>query len=74
MKDDNNISRRKFIQQSAVLGTGIMLAGATSLIGKENEREGMLQNIKSRGYAAKDTSGILSPWEFKRRQSAIMIF
>ncbi|MCK7526502.1 MAG: NAD(P)-dependent alcohol dehydrogenase [Ignavibacteriales bacterium] len=27
----------------------------------------MLQNIKSKGYAAKDTTGILSPWEFERR-------
>lgn len=27
----------------------------------------MSKNIKSRGYAAKDTSGVLSPWEFERR-------
>lgn len=27
----------------------------------------MSTNIKSRGYAAKDTSGVLSPWEFERR-------
>lgn len=63
----NNISRRKFIQQSAVLGTGIMLAGVTTLGAQENERGNMLQSIKSRGYAAKDESGILSSWEFERR-------
>jgi alcohol dehydrogenase (NADP+) len=27
----------------------------------------MSNNVKSRGYAAKDTSGVLSPWEFERR-------
>lgn len=27
----------------------------------------MNNNVKSRGYAAKDTSGVLSPWEFERR-------
>lgn len=26
-----------------------------------------MNNITSRGYAAKDTSGVLSPWEFERR-------
>ena len=29
---DNNNSRRKFIQQSALLGAGIMLAGSTQLL------------------------------------------
>lgn len=67
MKPGNNISRRKFIQQSAVLGTGIMFAGTGTLSAQKKEGKIMSQNIKSRGYAATDTSGILSPWEFERR-------
>lgn len=67
MSTANNISRRKFMQQSALLGAGILLAGTTNFNARENEGEKMSQNIKSRGYAAKDTSGKLSPWEFERR-------
>lgn len=67
MEKLNNISRRKFIQQSAVVGTGIMLAGTGTLRAQKYEGEIMSQNIKSKGYAATDTSGILSPWEFERR-------
>lgn len=67
MNAANNISRRKFIQESALLGAGILLAGTTTLNAKENKRNNMSQNIKSRGYAAKDNSGKLSPWEFERR-------
>jgi len=67
MEKGNNISRRKFIQQSTVVGTGIMLAGSTAFGKQENEAVRPLENIKSKGYAATDTSGILSPWEFERR-------
>lgn len=67
MEKGNNISRRKFIQQSTVLSTGIILAGAGTYSAKENKGENMQQNISSRGYAAKDASGILSPWKFERR-------
>lgn len=27
----------------------------------------MVENIKSKGYAARDESGKLSPWDFERR-------
>lgn len=64
---EKNYTRREFIQQSAVLGTGIMLAGASGLFAEENQEKNMLQNIASKGYAARDNSGILSPWSFKRR-------
>lgn len=63
----DNISRRKFIQQSAVLGAGLLFAGAATFSNKENEGKNMPLNIKSKGYAAKDASGKLSPWEFERR-------
>ena len=67
MEKRNNISRRKFIQKTAIAGTGIVLAGTINLSAHKNEGKIMSQNIKSKGYAAKDTSGILSPWEFERR-------
>ena len=69
MTSKNSISRRKFIQQSAALGSGIVLAGATPSVAQTNNapQKAPSGNIKSRGYAAQDTSGILTPWEFERR-------
>lgn len=67
MKKDKIISRRNFIQQSAALTTGIMLAGGNLLFAEENQENKMLQNTASKGYAARDDSGILSPWSFDRR-------
>ncbi|MGZ5135195.1 MAG: alcohol dehydrogenase catalytic domain-containing protein, partial [Flavitalea sp.] len=60
-------SRRKFLQQSAVLSTGLMLAGTAELSANGNNKIHLIKNIKSKGYAAKDASGKLSPWEFERR-------
>lgn len=45
----------------------MVLAGPLQLIAQENNQNTMNQNIKSKGYAAKDKSGKLSPWEFERR-------
>lgn len=67
MEERNNISRRKFIQKTAIAGTGIMLAGTINLSAQTDKGKNMPQNIKSKGYAATDTSGKLSPWEFERR-------
>ncbi len=61
---ESNQSRRKFIQQSDVLSAGVMLAGTSQLFATENEKETISKNITSRGYAAKDTSGKLTPWEY----------
>lgn len=63
---NSNESRRKFIQQSALAGAGIMLAGTTQLFADSNKKISM-QNIKTRGYAASDSTGKLSRWEFERR-------
>lgn len=63
----NDRSRRKFLQNSALLGAGIMLSNPVTLISKQNETIDMSKNIKTKGYAATDTSGVLSPWEFERR-------
>jgi alcohol dehydrogenase (NADP+) len=64
--EEDNYSRRKFIQQSGVLGAGLMLAGTSQLFAETNKGN-MSKNIKSKGYAAKDASGKLSLWEFERK-------
>ncbi len=67
MKIDNNSSRRKFIQQSAVIGAGLMVSSPFQVFSKDNNSDKMSKNIRSRGYASKDDSGKLSLWEFERR-------
>ena len=67
MEKENHISRRKFIEKSAIVGTGIMVAGSTAFGRRGNDGGRSSENIKSKGYAATDTSGILSLWEFERR-------
>src|SRR5258705_7679667 len=60
-------SRRKFIQQSAVLSTGIILAGSSQLFAKTKKEKIMEKTIASKGYAARDNSGHLGSWTFERR-------
>lgn len=63
-------SRRKFMGQTALAGAGMLLAGPLQMLAQNNSNETkieMSKNIKTRGYAAKDESGKLSPWEFERR-------
>ena len=68
MKDGNNeLSRRKFIQQTAVAGAGILLARPTNIFAGTEQEEGANANIQTKGYAAVDTSGKLKPWAFERR-------
>ena len=64
--DDNSTSRRDFIRHTALTGAGVLLSTPTSLfagVAQEPRRT----NVASRGYAARDTSGRLSPWAFERR-------
>lgn len=63
MCKDKELSRREFIYQSAMLGGGLLLTNPLSAFAMR-PTEG---NIKSKGYAAIDTSGKLVPWEFERR-------
>jgi alcohol dehydrogenase (NADP+)/uncharacterized zinc-type alcohol dehydrogenase-like protein len=65
--ENNDQSRRKFIQQTAIAGGGLMLATSLQLYSQTNNLKNMSRNIKSKGYAARDKSGKLSPWEFERR-------
>ncbi|HWB24903.1 MAG TPA: NAD(P)-dependent alcohol dehydrogenase [Chitinophagaceae bacterium] len=60
-------SRRKFIQQTSIAGTGMLLATPLPFFSQSNNNSSMKESIKSKGYAAKDSSGKLSLWEFERR-------
>ena len=60
-------TRRSFIQKSAIAGAGVALATSGKLFASDEGKTAANGNIKSRGYAATDTSGKLSPWEFERR-------
>ncbi len=66
-EQEKALSRRKFIQNSAALGVGLMLTGTSPLLAAIDTTKTKHVNIKSRGYAAFDTSGKLKPWEFERR-------
>lgn len=64
-------SRRDFIQKSAMagVGAGMLLHNPVNLFAQQNPsdlKEARL-NVKTKGYAAFDTSGQLKPWEFERR-------
>lgn len=64
---ENSQSRRKFIQTSALVGTGAMLMGSSSLFASTLENRVDNKPVKTKGYAAFDISGMLKPWEFDRR-------
>ncbi len=70
MKQERKESRREFIQQSAVLGTGIIILARPAverLYAQGNQQPDPAKRVASKGYAARDTSGKLSPWTFERR-------
>lgn len=64
---EKSSGRRIFIQQSAVMAAGLTLTNPISLFADSDQNSIMKKNIKTKGYAAKDESGKLSPWEFERR-------
>ncbi|MBL6448491.1 NAD(P)-dependent alcohol dehydrogenase [Fulvivirga sp. 29W222] len=66
-KYEGKTSRRTFIQQSAMAGAGLALTSPLQLFSQPGQEQSKSKNIKARGYAAKDSSGKLSPWEFERR-------
>jgi len=67
MAKDKNLTRREFIQNSAALGAGVLLTGSSPLFAAIDSTMEAKLNIKSKGYAAIDTTGRLVPWEFERR-------
>ena len=66
-EQDDNTTRRKFIQQSVVLSAGAILANPTQLFSQTNKTNNMSTNIKSKGYAGNDEQGKLALWSFERR-------
>ncbi|HET6556448.1 MAG TPA: NAD(P)-dependent alcohol dehydrogenase [Prolixibacteraceae bacterium] len=68
MENNNKqTSRRKFIQQSALTGAGVMLVSPMQIFSQTGNTKDIGRNIKSIGYAARDKSGKLNRWEFERR-------
>lgn len=61
--DNSDLTRREFMRLSAIAGSSLLLAPSMDLFARTTPPA----NIKSRGYAAIDTSGKLVPWEFERR-------
>jgi len=74
-QEHNNESRRQFLQKSAVIGTGIILAGPASqrLFAQGSQQPDFSRNVASKGYAARDTSRKLSQWTFERRPVGVQL-
>lgn len=62
-KQENENSRRDFMKKTGLVGASMMLSDPMDVFAWSTTRP----NIKSRGYAALDTSGVLRPWSFERR-------
>lgn len=67
MEHNNHSSRRKFIQQSAVVGAGLVLGNPLQVLSQSTKQKIMTNNIKSKGFAGKDEQGKLTSWIFERR-------
>ena len=65
--ETQDLSRRNFIKTSSALGAGLLLGGFAAPSFAASSEQLANGNIKSRGYAAFDNSGLLKPWEFERR-------
>jgi alcohol dehydrogenase (NADP+) len=64
--DTRQHSRRKFIQNSALLGSAVMLSGPLEILAGQHANV-MAPTIKSKGYAGKGEKGNLTLWNFERR-------
>jgi alcohol dehydrogenase (NADP+) len=67
MNGENNKTRRKFIQQTSLMGVGVWLANPIQLFSQSNKIYTMSKNINSKGYAGNDEQGKLVSWNFERR-------
>ena len=65
-KYNNPQSRRKFILQTAIGGTCLVLTNPIKLLANQNLNI-MNNNIQSKGYAGKDEQGKLALWNFEHR-------
>lgn len=64
---DLKFTRRQVIQKSALVGAGALLASSFPAAGQGERTVRSLANTPTKGYAARDKSGKLSPWAFERR-------
>jgi alcohol dehydrogenase (NADP+)/uncharacterized zinc-type alcohol dehydrogenase-like protein len=62
MTEKDTMTRRHFVERSAVTGAAAVLAGTASSLIACAEPDALV-----RGYAAFDDSGTLKPWQFERR-------
>jgi alcohol dehydrogenase (NADP+) len=60
-------SRRTFLQQSTLLGGGVFLTATAPLAAVSNAIRNPIAKVPTKGYAARDKSGKLSPFTFDRR-------
>ncbi len=63
MAEETKLDRREFVKCSCAAGGGLLLATPLGALAAGTPKE----TVKSRGYAAIDTSGKLVPWSFERR-------
>lgn len=63
MAEEKKLDRREFVKCSCTAGGGLLLLTPVGALAAGTPKE----NVKSRGYAAIDTSGKLVPWSFERR-------
>lgn len=66
-KENDDLNRRKFIQQTSLAGAGLALASPLSVFSQTDNTKYMSNNIKSRGYAGRNETDKLSSWTFERR-------
>jgi len=70
MSEDKDLSRREFVRLTGLAAGGVLLSTPLGALAATRPQAagGVPQgNIRSRGYAAVDTSGKLVPWSFERR-------
>lgn len=65
--ENKNSSRRKFIQQTTLASGALLMANPLQLFSNETNTKSMSKNIKSRGYAGKNSTDALEQWTFERR-------
>ncbi len=63
---ESSLNRREFIQQSGLAG-GLMFAAPLQAFSQPGTPKSLNVNIKSRGYAGRNETDQLTPWEFERR-------
>lgn len=65
--ENKHSSRRKFIQQTTLASGALLLTNPLQLFSNETNTKIMSKNIKSRGYAGKNSTDAIEQWNFERR-------